>query len=80
MIRRIVLTGGGTAGSVTPLLALADQLRRVDSQVELLFIGTTDGPERLLVESAGIRFRALAAGKLRRYWSWRNLLDLGNIW
>lgn len=69
---RIVLTGGGTLGSVTPLLAIIPALRAAGH--ELYFIGTQSGPEKVLVEQAGVPFHAIRAPKLRRYVSWRHLL------
>lgn len=69
---RIVLTGGGTLGSVTPLLALIPALRAAGH--ELYFIGTQSGPEKALVEQTGVPFHSIRAPKLRRYVSWRHLL------
>ena len=71
---RILLAGGGTLGSVTPVLAVAQELRRRDPSVELLWIGTGGGPERRLVEHLGIEFRVIASGRLRRWLTWRNLV------
>jgi UDP-N-acetylglucosamine--N-acetylmuramyl-(pentapeptide) pyrophosphoryl-undecaprenol N-acetylglucosamine transferase len=79
-MRRIMISGGGTAGSVTPLLAIAGELRQRDPNLQLLFVGTRTGPEEALAEMANIPFRSLAAGKFRRYWSWSNLTDLAEIW
>ncbi|MBI4142622.1 glycosyltransferase [Candidatus Uhrbacteria bacterium] len=81
---RILLVGGGTLGSVTPLLAVAEELQRqktvsdtVSEKVsDTVFWGTRMGPERVLVEAMGIPFRSIPAGKLRRYWDARNLFDL----
>lgn len=70
----IFLTGGGTAGSVTPLLAVAEHI----SHHQVHFIGTKMGVERQLVP-ATMSYHAIAAGKLRRYWSWRNVADLGRL-
>ncbi|MBI4407260.1 MAG: glycosyltransferase, partial [Candidatus Kerfeldbacteria bacterium] len=67
---RILFSGGGTAGSVTPLLALAEQLQEHD----LYFVGTKRGVERKLV--TGMTYIPLLAGKWRRYFSVRNVLDL----
>lgn len=75
---RILLSGGGTGGSVTVLLALVDLLRAAGA--ELLFVGTTDGPERQLVKAAGLEWHSLPAGKLRRYASWQNVTDLARTW
>lgn len=80
MKHRILLVGGGTGGSVTPLLALAARLRQLDPEIELLFVGTTTGPEASLCEAATIPFQAIPSGKLRRYWSWKNITDFGNLW
>lgn len=65
---------------MTPLLALASELRRRRKDPEFLFIGTWHGPERQLVEAANIPFQAINSGKLRRYWSWKNISDVWNIW
>jgi UDP-N-acetylglucosamine--N-acetylmuramyl-(pentapeptide) pyrophosphoryl-undecaprenol N-acetylglucosamine transferase len=80
MTYRILLSGGGTAGSVTPLLALVEKIHQQRSDVAFRFIGSENGPERALVNAAGIPFTAISSGKLRRYWSWSNVSDLKNIW
>ncbi|MEK7122276.1 MAG: UDP-N-acetylglucosamine--N-acetylmuramyl-(pentapeptide) pyrophosphoryl-undecaprenol N-acetylglucosamine transferase [Patescibacteria group bacterium] len=69
----ILFTGGGTLGSVTPLLAVYEELSR--DGVKAHWIGTRMGPERTLVERAGIPFFAMTTGKVRRYIHWRNLVD-----
>jgi UDP-N-acetylglucosamine--N-acetylmuramyl-(pentapeptide) pyrophosphoryl-undecaprenol N-acetylglucosamine transferase len=69
----IVFTGGGTAGHVMPNLALAPRLRERGWVSH--YIGSSTGPEQQLVEGAGIPFHAIATGKLRRYFSWRNFTD-----
>ena len=74
-----LLTGGGTAGSVTPLLAIAETLRKNRPELQLSWLGTTNGPEKILVEEAGIDFKAISSGKLRRYWSINNFIDLFRI-
>lgn len=80
MTYRVLLSGGGTAGSVTPLMALVDQLRRQRHDIEFLFIGTADGPEGVLAKAANIPFMTIPSGKLRRYWDIKNLTDLRQIW
>lgn len=70
--KRILLTGGGTGGSVTPLLALLDDLQGC----EFLWIGTEKGPEREMVEKAGLEFESIRSGKLRRYFSIENFFDI----
>lgn len=71
---RIILTGGGTMGSVTPLLAVAEELKKREASAEFLWLGTKSGPEKKVVESFGIKFRSVPAGKLRRYFSGWNFL------
>lgn len=67
-----LMTGGGTLGSVTPLLAVAAELRKRDVNAVVSWIGTPGGPERLVVESNRITFYALSSPKLDRYrkWTW----------
>lgn len=71
---RIVLSGGGTLGPVTPLLALVDELRRRGTH-EFLWIGTKEGIEYTLVKEYDITFHAISAGKFRRYFDPRHLVD-----
>lgn len=74
---KILLTGGGTGGSVSPLLAIAEELRfSQEGDFEFFWLGTKTGPEREMVEKERIGFKAIHGGKLRRYFSWKNLLDL----
>jgi UDP-N-acetylglucosamine--N-acetylmuramyl-(pentapeptide) pyrophosphoryl-undecaprenol N-acetylglucosamine transferase len=75
---KIFLVGGGTGGSVSPLLAVAEELKK-SGKCEFLFIGSKNGPERGMVAAAGLPFRSVAAGKLRRYLDWRNIVDLFKI-
>lgn len=66
----IVFTGGGTLGSVTPLLAVYEALQPSKAS----WIGTRRGVERELIEKEGIPFFPITSGKLRRYWDWRTPL------
>ncbi len=70
-----VFCGGGTLGPVTPLLAVAKEIGVRAPGSRLAWIGTADGPEERLVSASGIPFRAVSAGKLRRYFSWSNFTD-----
>ena len=76
MKKKIVLTGGGTAGHVMPNLALLPALR--EKSFEVSYIGS-NGVERTLVESAHIPFYEISTGKLRRYFSVQNFLDIFRI-
>ena len=73
---RIVLTGGGTAGHVMPNLAILPELRRVGFSV--YYIGS-GGVEKGLAHGAGIPFFQISTGKLRRYLSVQNVLDIFRI-
>jgi UDP-N-acetylglucosamine--N-acetylmuramyl-(pentapeptide) pyrophosphoryl-undecaprenol N-acetylglucosamine transferase len=64
---RVIFAGGGTLGPVTPLLAVARALRRLNPAVQIVWIGTPGGPERALVEAEGYRFLTIAVAKFPRY-------------
>ena len=76
-MKKIVLTGGGTAGHVTPNIALIPLLRA--QGFEIHYIGTSKGLERDLISRENIPYHAIAAGKLRRYVDFRNLTDIFRI-
>jgi UDP-N-acetylglucosamine--N-acetylmuramyl-(pentapeptide) pyrophosphoryl-undecaprenol N-acetylglucosamine transferase len=63
---RIVLSGGGTGGHIFPALALAESLRRLRPDVELLYIGAATGMEREIVPKQGVPFQMVTARKLRK--------------
>lgn len=72
---RILLAGGGSGGSATPILAVASQIRSRRPDVELLYVGTVGGLEGELAASEGISYVGVASGKLRRYWDTQNFTD-----
>ena len=72
-MKRILLTGGGTAGHVTPNLALLPSLK--ERNYEILYIGSYNGIERKLIENAGIEYAGISSGKLRRYFDLKNFSD-----
>lgn len=69
---RIILSGGGTLGPVTPLIALWQELD-ARGAADALWVGTRRGPEGKLVVSYGINFRAVTSAKLRRAFDIRNI-------
>lgn len=82
--KKIIFSGGGTGGSVTPLLAVASILREKDLSLDLIFVGTKSGPEKkiingYIIEGKPFRFIAIPAGKFRRYFSLQNFLDIFKI-
>ena len=72
-MKRIVLTGGGTAGHVTPNIALIPKLKSLDYDIH--YIGSYEGIERKLIEDFGIPYYGIATGKLRRYFDLKNFSD-----
>lgn len=72
-IKKIVLTGGGTAGHVTPNIALLPRLKELG--YEISYIGSYDGIEKRLITDFDIPYYGIATGKFRRYLDVKNLTD-----
>ena len=72
-MKRIILTGGGTAGHVTPNIALIPKLRELGYDIQ--YIGSYNGIEKELIEPFGIPYHGISSGKLRRYFSLQNFTD-----
>ena len=72
-MKHIVLTGGGTAGHVTPNIALIPALK--DAGYQISYIGSYNGIERKLIEELGIPYYGISSGKLRRYFDPKNFSD-----
>ncbi|MCR5202666.1 MAG: undecaprenyldiphospho-muramoylpentapeptide beta-N-acetylglucosaminyltransferase [Lachnospiraceae bacterium] len=72
-MKKIVLTGGGTAGHVTPNIALLKRLK--EEGYEISYIGSKDGIEKRLIADFDIPYYSISTGKLRRYLSLKNLSD-----
>ncbi len=68
------MTGGGTAGHVTPNLALIPKLKALG--LEIHYVGRKSGIERMLIEQTGLPYHVISAGKLRRYFDLKNVTDL----
>ncbi|MBP5253969.1 MAG: undecaprenyldiphospho-muramoylpentapeptide beta-N-acetylglucosaminyltransferase [Lachnospiraceae bacterium] len=77
MSEKIILTGGGTAGHVTPNIALLPGLRA--RGFEIRYIGSHEGIEKSLMEAEGVPYDGISTGKFRRYLSMKNIQDIGNI-
>ena len=72
--KRIIFTGGGTAGHVTPNIALMEPLLREGWEVH--YIGSKNGIEKELIANiATVTYHGISTGKLRRYFSWQNFID-----
>jgi UDP-N-acetylglucosamine--N-acetylmuramyl-(pentapeptide) pyrophosphoryl-undecaprenol N-acetylglucosamine transferase len=72
-MKKIMLTGGGTAGHVTPNLALIPTLK--ERNYDIRYIGSYQGIERKLIEGAKIPYDGISSGKLRRYFDLKNFSD-----
>lgn len=72
-MKRIILTGGGTAGHVTPNIALIPELRKLGYDIH--YIGSYNGMERKLIEDLNIPYHGISSGKLRRYFDLKNFTD-----
>lgn len=76
-MKKILLTGGGTAGHVMPNLALLPHLR--DNGFDITYMGAYKGIERTLAEKEGLPYCGIASGKLRRYFDVKNFTDIFRI-
>ncbi len=72
-MKKIVLTGGGTAGHVTPNMALIPRLKELD--YEIYYIGSYEGIEKKLISDFGIPYYGVSTGKFRRYFDPKNFSD-----
>ena len=72
-MKKIVMTGGGTAGHVTPNIALIPSLR--EAGYEISYIGSYEGIEKRLIEEQNIPYYGISSGKLRRYFDPKNFTD-----
>ncbi len=72
-MKKIVLTGGGSAGHVTPNIALLPSLR--DADYEITYMGSYDGIEKRLIGDFDIPYVGISTGKFRRYLDLKNFTD-----
>ena len=76
-MKKIVLTGGGTAGHVTPNIALIPRLKELG--YEISYIGSYAGIEKQLIEQEGLPYYGISSGKLRRYFDVKNFTDPARV-
>lgn len=76
-MKKIVMTGGGTAGHVTPNIALFPRLKELGYDIH--YIGSYTGIEKQLIEAQGIRYYGISSGKLRRYFDPKNFSDPAKV-
>ncbi len=74
---KVILTGGGTAGHVWPLISVWQELKSYSYKYkfDFLFVGSKNGPEKKLIQTQGIKYAGINSGKLRRYFSFENFID-----
>lgn len=74
---KILFTGGGTGGSITPLIAIYQELDSQDTKYpfDFFWIGGKEGIEKEIVEKYDIKYYPIASGKFRRYFSFKNFTD-----
>ncbi|MCS1351101.1 undecaprenyldiphospho-muramoylpentapeptide beta-N-acetylglucosaminyltransferase [Mechercharimyces sp. CAU 1602] len=72
-MKTMVMTGGGTAGHVTPNMALIPELKKAGWSIH--YIGSHEGMEKDLIQPLGIPYHGISSGKLRRYLDWQNIKD-----
>ena len=72
-MKHIVFTGGGTAGHVTPNIALFPAVK--EAGYEISYIGSYEGIEKELITGQGVTYYGIDSGKFRRYFSWKNFTD-----
>ena len=76
-MKKIVLTGGGSAGHVTPNIALFPSLE--NAGYEITYMGSYDGIEKKLIGDFDIPYVGISTGKFRRYLDLKNLTDIISI-
>lgn len=74
---KILFTGGGTGGHLTPIIAIVREIRRIyqKSDLQFYFIGPEDEFDSILISQEGIKVKHVFSGKIRRYFSWQTILQ-----
>lgn len=74
--RKILLVGGGSGGHIVPIIRVA---KKLTGRAEILFVGLDRGMDGNMAKAAGVPFIGIHSGKLRRYFSFENFVDIGNL-
>lgn len=79
-MKRVIVSGGGTGGHIFPALSIANALKRLDKEVEILFVGAEGKMEMEKVPEAGFPIEGLPVRGLQRKLTLRNVKVLVNLW
>lgn len=80
-MKTVVFTGGGTGGHIYPGLAIIEELKLLDKDLKFVWIGSNNGRDKTIVEKSKVvdKFYSIPCGKLRRYVSFKNVIDVFKI-
>ncbi len=73
---KLLFSGGGTLGPVTPLIAIIDEIKKSHSKDEIFWVSTKNGKENEFLRKLDIKIYSIASAKLRRYLSVQNIFDV----
>ena len=76
-LKRVLVVGGGTAGHVIPAKPVIERLMR--ESISVMFVGTKSGLEKRLIDDLDVIFQSITTGKLRRYLSFENVVDMFRV-
>jgi UDP-N-acetylglucosamine--N-acetylmuramyl-(pentapeptide) pyrophosphoryl-undecaprenol N-acetylglucosamine transferase len=82
-MKKIIITGGGSGGHAMPAVAIAELLRdyqkKSNEKIKILYVGSKNGIEKKIAARNHCTFVSISTGKLRRYFSWENLVDFFRV-
>ncbi|RLC34874.1 MAG: hypothetical protein DRZ76_01675 [Candidatus Nealsonbacteria bacterium] len=73
--KKILFTGGGTAGHIYPIVAITREIRRLGWKVDFSYVGPKDEFGEILLSQEGVKIKSILAGKIRRYKNWKSILQ-----
>jgi UDP-N-acetylglucosamine--N-acetylmuramyl-(pentapeptide) pyrophosphoryl-undecaprenol N-acetylglucosamine transferase len=78
-MKKIVFTGGGSGGHIFPLIAVAREMRVLEKDVKFIYVGPITQSDNIFLEGEGFETYPIFSGKLRRYFSFENIIDFFKI-
>jgi len=73
-MKTIALVGGGTAGHIWPTIEVGKALKKIDSELKLLYLGVRGGQEEEIAQKQGFKFIPIESAKWDRFFSFKNVL------